>query len=54
MNEPKIRIMKNTSAPRKRQKDNAYPFTDAMAIEMMTLGMRIWTEFQKPTLRPSQ
>src|SRR6202035_2432190 len=43
-----------TFAPRMRQCDSAYPVTEPAMTEMMTLGIRMRTEFQKPTLTPPQ
>src|SRR3954449_1632535 len=41
-------------APRTLQKESAYPFTAPAAIERMTEGTRMRSEFQKPTLMPLQ
>src|ERR1051326_7711030 len=41
-------------APRIRQCDRAYPVTDPAITETMTLGIRMRTEFQNPTLMPPQ
>ena len=43
-----------TFAPRIRQCERAYPVTAPAATEMETLGIRMRTEFQKPTLTPPQ
>ena len=54
MKAPNSRIVNSRFAPLKRQNANAYPFTDATAIDNTTDGTRICTEFQKPRLKPSQ
>ena len=49
-----IRILKNTSEPLNFQLDKAYPLTDATAIEKITEGISILTEFENPRDKPSQ
>src|SRR5215469_8909007 len=43
-----------TLAPRIRQCDKAQPVTDPASTEMMTLGIKMRTEFQNPTRTPPQ
>ena len=54
MNAPKIKIVKKTSEPLNFQFANAYPFTEAMAIERNTDGTKIQIELLNPRLKPSQ
>src|ERR1700742_3162956 len=54
MNAPSSNSSIIVSAPRPRQCDSAYPVVAPAMTEMVTLGIRIRTEFQNPTRMPWQ
>src|SRR5690349_21663013 len=52
MKAPSSRTPNMTFAPFTRQKERAYPLMAPAMMDRITDGMRMRTEFQKPTLMP--
>jgi len=54
MNAPTISIVKKVFDPLNRQLASAYPFIDAIRMDIITDGIRMRTELPNPRDRPSQ